>query len=172
MSSGRAGQATRNWRDTIRRIITRSSHPRPICVRAVCDGAGLWAARHYARFCRGYRHLNLVPNPVLAALGWYLVRKRPDLAVPAYISDGTLCDFGCGSGASVAVMQYMGLESRGSRSFRIGCSRRKMSPALRLQPAHLMFWNPARKPLIGLSRRTRWNTFPMWSDAFALSSQP
>ncbi len=69
---------------------------------------GLWQLSHYARMRRGYHHLRRLPNPLLALLGWRLARLRPDIALPYFVEDGTLCDFGCGSGSYVAVMQYLG----------------------------------------------------------------
>jgi 2-polyprenyl-3-methyl-5-hydroxy-6-metoxy-1,4-benzoquinol methylase len=74
---------------------------------------GVWLTAHYRRLCRGYRHLELFPNPLLAFLGWWLIGKDRDLAAPRFIPGGTLCDFGCGSGSSVAVSQYFGWDAEG-----------------------------------------------------------
>ncbi len=74
---------------------------------------GVWLTAHYARLYRGYNHLPLFPNPFLAMLGWYLVRKRVDLALPKYVASGTICDFGCGAGAQLAMMQYLGWDASG-----------------------------------------------------------
>ncbi len=74
---------------------------------------GIWLTAHYARLCRGYCHLRFTPNPLLAALGWLLVRKRRDLSVPRYVAGGSLCDFGCGSGGQLAMMQHLGWDASG-----------------------------------------------------------
>jgi SAM-dependent methyltransferase len=74
---------------------------------------GVWLAAYYARLWRGYRHLRLVPNPLLAWLGWFLVRKNPDLSLPTFVAKGSICDFGCGSGSRVAVMKYLGWKASG-----------------------------------------------------------
>lgn len=74
---------------------------------------GVWLMAHYCRVCRGYRHLKLFPNPLLAFLGWWLVGKDRDLATPRYIPGGTLCDFGCGSGNEIAAFQYLGWDAEG-----------------------------------------------------------
>jgi SAM-dependent methyltransferase len=74
---------------------------------------GIWLVVHYARLWRGYRHLRVVPNPLLASLGWLMVRKCQDLMVPRYVGGGTLCDFGSGSGSRAAVMQYLGWNASG-----------------------------------------------------------
>ncbi len=74
---------------------------------------GLGPLAHYAGLRRGYRHLRRFPNPLLALLGWRLARLRPDIVLPRFVAGGTLCDFGCGAGANVAVMQYLGWNASG-----------------------------------------------------------
>ena len=75
---------------------------------------GRWVVAHYCRLRRGYTHLRLWPNPALAFLGWCrLVRKRRDLNVPRYRCNGSLCDFGCGSGGALTLFQLYGWKAEG-----------------------------------------------------------
>ena len=81
--------------------------------RAGLPHRGAWLMAHYARLCRGYRHLRLFPNPLLAFLGWGFVCKRRDLLIPRYIASGTACDYGCGSCGRVAFLRYCGWHAEG-----------------------------------------------------------
>jgi len=74
---------------------------------------GVWLMAHYCRLYRGYRHLKVFPNPLLAFIGWLLVRKRRDLLTPRYIAEGTACDYGCGSCGRVPFLRYCGWQAEG-----------------------------------------------------------
>ena len=132
---------------------------------------GLWLAMHYARLWRGYRHLRLIPNPVLAWLGWLLVRKGRDLSVPIYIAHGSLCDFGCGSGSRVAVMQYLGWNASGidiSESAVVAGRR----AGLKIMKGSTDVLEPCPKPLTSLSLRIALNMFLTRRGSFGRSSRP
>lgn len=74
---------------------------------------GVWLKLHYLKYSRGYQHLKVSPNPVLAALG-YLLEPRPlHFDAPHFRSDGALLDYGAGTGAAVAFAQYVGWAAEG-----------------------------------------------------------
>jgi SAM-dependent methyltransferase len=74
---------------------------------------GIWLMSHYLRLCRGYRHLGAWPNPILALLGRWLIGSRRSSRAPRYVTGGTACDFGCGAGAGVAWLRYVGWQAEG-----------------------------------------------------------
>jgi SAM-dependent methyltransferase len=73
---------------------------------------GLWLIAHFCKLFRGYRQPGLLPNPLFAFIGWCLIHKRKEF-FPRYPAEGTACDFGCGSGSEVVVLDHLGWKAEG-----------------------------------------------------------
>ncbi len=72
----------------------------------------VWTIMSYLKCFRGYKHLNVRRNPVLAMLGWYRGGPRWHVS-PPFKSGGALLDYGCGSGQSVAFYRFLGWQAEG-----------------------------------------------------------
>lgn len=72
-----------------------------------------WLKLHYLKYCRGYEHLPVWKNPVLAFIGSFLDVRPLSIGAPRFVPDGLLLDYGSGSGDSVAFMQFTGWRAEG-----------------------------------------------------------
>jgi SAM-dependent methyltransferase len=71
------------------------------------------AMAHYYRVCLGYRHATPRPNPLLALVGWWLYREQGEALAPRWVPNGIACDFGSGSGGTVARWRNFGWRAEG-----------------------------------------------------------
>jgi len=74
---------------------------------------GVWLKLHYLKYFRGYRHLTVSANPILACLGLFLNYKPLHIDAPVFQPGGLLLDYGSGSGKAVAFAQYIGWQAEG-----------------------------------------------------------
>jgi SAM-dependent methyltransferase len=74
---------------------------------------GIWLKLHYLKYFRGYQHLPVSANPILARLGLSLEYRPLHFDAPVFQSGGMLLDYGSGSGNAVAFAQYIGWTAEG-----------------------------------------------------------
>ena len=74
---------------------------------------GVWLMLHYLKYFRGYQHLRVSTNPILAWLGRFLNHKPLHFGAPDFQTGGALLDYGSGSGNAVAFAQYIGWTAEG-----------------------------------------------------------
>lgn len=68
---------------------------------------------HYLKRLMGYKHLNVSGNALLSFL-WVLWPFKPTaLTSPPFRNGGSFLDYGCGSGQSVAFLNYLGWKGEG-----------------------------------------------------------
>jgi SAM-dependent methyltransferase len=68
---------------------------------------------HYLKARRGYKHLPVRANRLLAFVAAMFFRKTGDLDTPDYMPGGRFLDFGCGSGDVVAFARFVGWTAEG-----------------------------------------------------------
>lgn len=74
---------------------------------------GVWLKLHYLKYFRGYQHLRVSTNPLLAYLGYVLDHRPLHFDAPNFQSGGVLLDYGAGTGTTVALAQYLGWTAEG-----------------------------------------------------------
>jgi SAM-dependent methyltransferase len=74
---------------------------------------GVWLRLHYLKYFRGYQHLPVPRNPILARLGLSLEHRPLHFDAPVFQPGGILLDYGSGSGSAVAFAQYIGWRAEG-----------------------------------------------------------
>jgi SAM-dependent methyltransferase len=74
---------------------------------------GVWLKLHYLKYFRGYQHLPVCANPILARLGLGLEHRPLHFDAPVFQPGGILLDYGSGSGSAVAFAQYIGWRAEG-----------------------------------------------------------
>jgi SAM-dependent methyltransferase len=74
---------------------------------------GVWLKLHYLKYFRGYNHLRVSANPILACLAFFLNHKPLHIHEPVFQPGGILLDYGAGSGDQVAFAQYVGWQAEG-----------------------------------------------------------
>lgn len=74
---------------------------------------GVWLTMHYLKGRRGYNHLPVGSNRLLAFIAGRFFRKAGDLGTPSYVPGGRFLDFGCGSGDVVAFARFVGWKAEG-----------------------------------------------------------
>jgi SAM-dependent methyltransferase len=74
---------------------------------------GVWLRLHYLKYFRGYQHLTVCRNPILASLGCLLNQRPLHFDSPVFQRDGAFLDYGSGTGGTVAFAQYTGWRAEG-----------------------------------------------------------
>ena len=74
---------------------------------------GVWLRQHYLKYFRGYHHLSVWRNPILASLGYFLSQRPLHFDSPAFRPHGVFLDYGSGTGGTVAFAQYAGWRAEG-----------------------------------------------------------
>lgn len=77
---------------------------------------GVWLTLYYLKYFRGYQHLTVWKNRLLACVGSLLDPRPLWFAAPYFSPGGYLLDYGSGSGATVVLMQYVGWYAEGIES--------------------------------------------------------
>ena len=74
---------------------------------------GVWLWLHYLKYFRGYHHLSVSRNPILASFGYLLSQRPLHFDAPIFKRDGTVLDYGSGTGHAIAFAQYTGWKAEG-----------------------------------------------------------
>ena len=74
---------------------------------------GVWLRQHYLKYFRGYHHLSVSRNPILASLGYFLEQRPLHFDSPTFRPHGVFLDYGSGTGGTVAFAQYAGWRAEG-----------------------------------------------------------
>jgi SAM-dependent methyltransferase len=74
---------------------------------------GVWLKLHYLKYFRGYQHLPVFANPILARLGLGLEHRPLHFDAPVFQPGGILLDYGSGSGNAVAFARFIGWTAEG-----------------------------------------------------------
>ena len=74
---------------------------------------GVWLTLHYLKYFRGYEHLPVYRNAVLAYVWRYYPKKPLHFGLPSYEPGGAFLDYGSGSGNTVGFAQFIGWEAEG-----------------------------------------------------------
>jgi len=74
---------------------------------------GVWLWLHYLKYFRGYQHLGVTRNPILASLGNFLDQRPLHFDSPFFQPDGVFLDYGCGAGGTVAFARFTGWTAEG-----------------------------------------------------------
>jgi SAM-dependent methyltransferase len=74
---------------------------------------GIWLDLYYRKYFRGYQHLRVSNNVILATLGYFLHRRPLHFDTPNFQPEGVLLDYGSGTGTTVAFANYLGWAAEG-----------------------------------------------------------
>jgi len=74
---------------------------------------GVWLKLHYLKYYRGYKHLPIKYNPLLALVGKWFEHKPLNFDAPYFIENGKILDYGSGSGDSIGFAKYLGWDAEG-----------------------------------------------------------